>query len=159
MDSESYYTFNEYMKNNDNELTASMEDYMEMIYRLSMHKGYTRINELADALNVHPPSVTRMVQRLGGLNLLKYERYGIITLKEDGEVLGRLLINRHNAIETFLKLMGVQDNILLKETEKIEHTLSPETVQCLESYISFMNDNPDVAERFKKYIQKNSSPS
>ncbi|WP_313343284.1 transcriptional regulator MntR [Sedimentibacter sp.] len=151
MNSKNYYTFSEYMKNNDNELTASMEDYLEMIYRLSSDKGFTRINELADALNVHPPSVTRMVQRLGKQNLLKYERYGVIMLKEEGSVLGKLLISRHNTIETFLKLMGIHDNILLKETEKIEHTLSPETVQCFEKYISFINNNPDILERFNNY--------
>ena len=39
-----------------------MEDYLEMIYRLSKENGYTRINELSNALNVQPPSATRMVK-------------------------------------------------------------------------------------------------
>lgn len=154
MDGQSYYTFSEYMKNNDNQLTASMEDYLEMIYRLSSGKGFTRINELADALNVHPPSVTRMVQRLGRLNLLKYERYGAIILEDEGMSLGRMLMNRHNTIEQFLKLMGVRDNVLLEETEKIEHTLSPETLECFEKYIYFIRDNADILEKFEAYIAK-----
>ena len=139
------------MKNNDNELTASMEDYLEMIYRLSLDRGFTRINELSDALNVHPPSATRMVQRLGKQNLLKYEKYGVIMLKDEGKLLGELLIKRHNTIETFLRIMGIPENILLKETEKIEHTLSADTLECFQKYISFMNDNPDILEKFKNY--------
>lgn len=151
MNSKNYYTFSEYMKNNDNELTASMEDYLEMIYRLSSDRGFTRINELSDALNVHPPSATRMVQRLGKQNLLKYEKYGVIMLKEEGKLLGELLLKRHHTIETFLSLMGIPENILLKETEKIEHTLSPETSECFEKYISFINDNPDILEKYNNY--------
>jgi len=146
-----YHTFSEYMKKNENLLTASMEDYLEMIYRLSLKSGFTRINELSDALNVHPPSATRMVQRLGKQNLLKYERYGVIILKDEGKVLGELLLKRHNIIETFLKKIGVPEEILLIETEKVEHTISEDTSKCFENYISFINSNPDVEERFHKF--------
>ena len=77
-----------------------------MIYRLSLKSGFTRINELSDALNVHPPSATRMVQRLGKQDLLKYEKYGVIVLKDEGKILGEFLLKRHNIIETFLKKLG-----------------------------------------------------
>lgn len=58
---EEFYTFREYM---DKNLTASMEDYIEMIYRLSKDSGYTRIQELAKSLNVQPPSATKMIQKI-----------------------------------------------------------------------------------------------
>lgn len=146
-----YYTFSEYMKKNENLLTASMEDYLEMIYRLSIETGFTRINELSNALNVHPPSATRMVQRLGKQNLLKYERYGVIILKEEGKTLGELLLKKHNTIEKFLKAMGVPENILLIETEKIEHTISEDTAKCFENFILFINNNPNVEEKFNEF--------
>lgn len=143
-----FYTFGEYMKNNENLLTASMEDYLEMIYRLSATSGFTRVNELASALNVHPPSATRMVQRLGKNNLLKYEKYGVIILKEEGKILGELLLQRHDTVKVFLKLLGVPENILLTETEKIEHTISADTLKCFENFISFMNNNPGIEEKY-----------
>lgn len=151
-----YYTFSEYMKKSENSLTASMEDYLEMIYRLSLESGFTRINELSDALNVHPPSATRMVQRLGKQNLLKYEKYGVIILKDEGKILGELLLKRHNIIELFLKKLGVPEKILLKETEKIEHTISEDTAECFEDFISFISSNPDIEDRFHKF--KNTLP-
>ena len=80
MDNNSFYTFNEYMKNEEDSLTASMQDYLEMIYRLSLNTGFTRVHELSDALNVQPPSTTKMVQKLAQLKLLKYEKYGVYTL-------------------------------------------------------------------------------
>lgn len=141
------------MKKNESPLTASMEDYLEMIYRLCKKTGFTRINELSEALNVHPPSATRMVQRLGKENLLKYEKYGVIVLKEEGRVLGELLLKRHNTIETFLKTLGIPENILLVETEKIEHTISEDTAKCFEKFILFINNNPEFIEKYNNFIQ------
>ena len=128
-----------------------MEDYLEMIYRLSKDTGFTRINELSEALNVHPPSATRMVQKLGMLNLLKYERYGVILLRPEGKMLGELLLNRHNTIESFFRLFGIDEKNILAETEKVEHTLSAETVKCFERFISFVKENPDVLKRMNEY--------
>lgn len=147
----SFRTFSEYMKNEENQLSASMEDYLEMIYRLSKDTGFTRINELSEALNVHPPSATRMVQKLGMLNLLKYERYGVILLRPEGKMLGELLLNRHNTIESFFRLFGIDEKNILAETEKVEHTLSAETVKCFERFISFVKENPDVLKRMNEY--------
>ena len=104
-----FHTFNEYMKKEDNFLTASMEDYLEMIYRLSLNTGFTRIHELSNALNVQPPSATKMVQKLAEIKLLKYEKYGILVLEENGKMLGEALLNRHNIIEKFLRILDISE--------------------------------------------------
>lgn len=151
MKNNNFRTFQGYMKLEDNLLSASMEDYLEMIYRLSKDTGFTRINELSEALSVHPPSATRMVQKLGLMNLLNYERYGVILLRPEGKKLGELLLQRHNTIEAFFRLIGVTAEALLSETEKVEHTLSDETVKCFERFTSFAVENPDVLNRLKEY--------
>lgn len=150
MKGEDFFTFSEYMKKEDNSLTASMEDYLEMIYRLSMDTGFTRMHELSDALNVQPPSATKMVQKLSELNLINYEKYGVITLKPEGKRLGDMLLKRHNTVEKFLKILGVNDNIL-EETEKIEHTLSDETLKCFTDFVNFIINNPDIDIRYQSY--------
>lgn len=151
MDNKDFYTFSEYMKKEQHDLTASMEDYLEMIYRLSQETGFTRINELSNALNVQPPSATKMVQRLAKLKLLKYERYGVIMLEKSGVSMGEALLKRHNTIEGFLRLMGISEKDVLEETEKIEHTLSPYTVKCFEDYLNFCREHPDTADMFAEY--------
>lgn len=150
---EDFYTFNEYIKKDLGILTPSMEDYVEMIYRLSMNREYTRINELAYALNVQPPSVTRMVKKLSDIGFVNYERYGIITLTEKGKLKGNILLMRHNIIEKFLRSIGVREGIL-EETEKIEHIISKETLSCITNYLSFLNDNPDIKKKFEDYREK-----
>lgn len=149
MNKNDFYTFNEYMRKEDKSLTASMEDYLEMIYRLTKNNGFTRIHELSNALNVQPPSATKMVQKLAELKLLKYERYGILMLEEEGKELGEALLNRHNIIENFLRILGIPDSEILDETEKIEHTISKQTTKCFQDFVEFIKKNPQVADEFK----------
>ena len=61
---EEFYTFNNYLKNDSGLITASMEDYIEMIYRLSKNKGFTRVGDLSKALNVKPASITKMIKNM-----------------------------------------------------------------------------------------------
>ncbi|WP_297424962.1 transcriptional regulator MntR [Clostridium sp.] len=146
-----FYTFNEYMKKENSKLTASMEDYLEMIYRLSLKKGYLRINELSNALNVQPPSATKMVQKLSESKLVKYEKYGIIILEESGKKLGEALLSRHHIIENFLRILDIPDSEILDETEKMEHTISNETTRCFQDFVDFVKMNPNIVTEFKAY--------
>ena len=47
-----FFTFSEYLRKDQEQLSPSAQDYMEMIYRLSQNLGFTRVNDLAQALNV-----------------------------------------------------------------------------------------------------------
>lgn len=156
MNGKDFHTFSGYMKNEGNSLSASMEDYLEMIYRLSKENGFTRINELSEALHVHPPSATRMVQKLGMMNLLHYERYGVILLRAEGKRLGQMLLEKHNTVESFFRILGVDEDKILSETEKVEHTLSNETMRCFEKYIAFIMENPDIPLRYEEFSGKTS---
>lgn len=152
-----FFTFREYMRKNKSILSPSAEDYMEMIYRLSNKTGFIRVNDLATALNVQPPSVTRMIKKLASLNLIKYEKYGVIIPKNDGRKLGEYLLKRHNIIEEFLKLLNV-NNDLLEETEKIEHTISSNVLYEINDLVHFFHNYPDLITKLNEYrnIKNNS---
>ncbi|KNZ69959.1 DtxR family iron (metal) dependent repressor [Thermincola ferriacetica] len=152
MDNE-FYTFREYMKQADSQLTASMEDYLEMICRLSRDKGYTRVNALATALNVQPPSATKMVQKLADIGLINYEKYGIITPTKQGQQIGNTLLERHKTIENFLRLLGLKKGVL-EETEKIEHTVSSQTLEHLATFVNFLKTRPEIIENYNTFQKR-----
>lgn len=151
---ENFYTFTEYMKKDEKGLTASMEDYLEMIYRLSIKTGYTRINDIAQALNVQPSSVTKMIQKFGEMDLLNYEKYGVITLSCEGKLRGEALLKRHEGIQKFLRFIGVEENKALEETEKIEHVISIETLKAMFDFQEFIESNTNFVDEYKKYIKE-----
>lgn len=131
-------------------LSHSMEDYLEMIYRSSSGGGYVRINTLAELLNVQAPSATKMVQKLGKLGLLNYEKYGVIRLTPEGEKVGKFLLERHRTIEEFLKNIGVEEKLLVN-VELIEHNVTSEALQKIEILNDFFKDYPEILEKFKEY--------
>ena len=137
-----FYTFREYMNRMDEKLSASTQDYLEMICRLSQDKGYTRVSELSSALNVQPPAATRMVQKLAEMKLIKYEKYGVLVLNETGREMGNYLLQRHGIIDKFLKILGVSDSQRLESTEKMEHTIGKETLQCISLFIEYVEETP-----------------
>lgn len=150
MQEHEFFTFREYMRKDQELLSASAEDYMEMIYRLSAENGFTRVNDLAAALNVQPPSVTKMIQKLADLHLLKYEKYGVVMLEPKGAVIGKALLERHNLIENFLNILEIKEG-LLESTEKMEHTMSHEILAGIHDLIGFFNDNPEIFQDFRRY--------
>jgi Mn-dependent DtxR family transcriptional regulator len=138
------------LSQNKNLLTSGMEDYLEMIYRNSLIDGYVRINTISELLNVTAPSATKMVQKLTKLGLLDYKKYGIIFLTENGCEIGKFLLERHNIIETFLRNLGVNENILI-ETELIEHNVSATTLSRITLFNNFLAQNPETAHKFSEF--------
>lgn len=134
-------------------LSSSMEDYLEMIYRLASNKGYTRISDLSIALNVQPSSASKMVQKLADLAYLHYQKYSLIELSDSGKLLGEYLLYRHKIIENFLQMLGVTEG-LLEETEKIEHSLSKETVNKISCLLNFWDEHPNIQEKYRKFHQE-----
>ena len=113
------------------EITSAMEDYLEMIFRLSEEHGPVRIKTLAERLSVLPSSASKMAAVLREHGLVDFERYGNVLLTGEGKVLGAYLIERHRAVHGLLCLINGSDNEL-EETEKIEHYLSVRTVKNIE---------------------------
>ncbi|MGL5330638.1 MAG: metal-dependent transcriptional regulator, partial [Peptostreptococcaceae bacterium] len=85
-----YYTFNEYMKKN--KLTPNEEDYMEIIYRISIEKENITVSDVSKYLNITPASVSKMIKKLSEKELLIYERYGYIKLNDLGSAIGKKLL-------------------------------------------------------------------
>jgi len=131
-------------------LTSSMEDYLEMIYRTCIKKGYARINQLAEKLNVRPSSTTKVIQKLRELGLVDYHKYGIIQLTEEGKAIGDFLLQRHEIIEEFLENLGIEET-RLKDTEMIEHDVSLNTLQSIYVLNRFLSENPDVRKQYELF--------
>lgn len=151
MKNNNFYTFRGYNIKNIKDLSASMEDYIEMIYRLSCEKDVVRVNDLSESLNVQPPSTTKMIKKLSKLEFVDYERYGHVHLTDKGLEMGKYLLYRHKIINDFLELIGVEDN-LLEQTEKIEHAVNESTVDKIRQIIIFLNNNFEI---YEEHIKKN----
>ncbi len=122
-----FYTLKGYKLKERNDITESMEDYIEMIYRKVKNKSDITVKEIAIFLNVKASSVSKMANRLKELNLIEFEKYGKIKLNKNGINLGKYLLWRHNILKKFFKLIN-KKNYNLEQVEKIEHFVDYVTV-------------------------------
>ncbi|WIV18067.1 transcriptional regulator MntR [Paenibacillus polygoni] len=117
--------------------TPSMEDYLERIYKLIDEKGYARVSDIAEGLEVHPSSVTKMIQKLDKDEYLIYEKYRGLILTPKGKKIGKRLMDRHELLEEFLTIIGVQDENIYRDVEGIEHHLSWDSITCIETLVEY----------------------
>lgn len=130
--------------------TPSMEDYLERIYLLIDEKGYARVSDIAEYLEVHPSSVTKMVQKLDQGKYLVYEKYRGLVLTPKGKKIGKRLVDRHELLEEFLRIIGVREELIYKDVEGIEHHLSWNTITCLEYLVDYFQEDPKRVEDLNK---------
>ena len=123
------------VEDDDKNRTDRMEDYLEVIYELIQQKGYATLGDVAECLNVRPPSVTTMMRRLDQSGLLKYEKYRGIRLTQEGTLIAENIRLRHSLLVEFLKMIGVNEGTANKDAEGIEHHLHPETLEKLEEFV------------------------
>ncbi|WP_314585238.1 transcriptional regulator MntR [Paenibacillus terrigena] len=123
--------------------TPSMEDYLERIYKLIDEKGYARVSDIAEGLEVHPSSVTKMIQKLDKDNYLIYEKYRGLILTNKGKKMGKRLVERHHLLEDFLTIIGVQHENIYTDVEGIEHHLSWDSITCIETLVEYFKRDPE----------------
>ncbi|SDB83235.1 transcriptional regulator MntR [Shouchella lonarensis] len=123
--------------------TPSMEDYLERIYVLIDEKGYARVSDIAEALAVHPSSVTKMVQKLDKSKYLVYERYRGLVLTAKGNKIGKRLVYRHELLETFLTMIGVDEAHIYRDVEGIEHHLSWDAIDRIGDVVQYFQEDEE----------------
>lgn len=134
--------------------TPSMEDYIEIIYNLIESKGYARVSAIAEALDVHPSSVTKMVQKLDKDQYLDYEKYRGFVLTSKGKKIGERLVFRHELLEEFLEIIGVNDENIYEDVEGIEHHLSWNSIDRIGDLVNYFKEDDSRVKDLKKVIKE-----
>jgi Mn-dependent DtxR family transcriptional regulator len=130
--------------------TPSMEDHIEQIYLLIDNKGYARVSDIAEALSVLPSSVTKMVQKLDKDGYLVYEKYRGLTLTPKGQKLGKRLVQRHELLEQFLRLIGVDEERIYDDVEGIEHHLSWNSIDRIADLVQLLEEQPELTRKLEE---------
>lgn len=124
------------------ELSSSIEDYLEAIGSLEKEHRVARVKDIAERLDVQMPSVTGALKVLKVKGLVNYERNSYITLTDEGLKIANSISLKHKRLATFLR------EVLLLSPEKaqdeacqIEHAVSDETVTRLMHLMEFYEKN------------------
>ena len=131
--------------------TTSEEDYLEVIAELVELKGYATTLDISRFMNVSPPSVTKMLQKLDENGYLEYEKYHGINLTKKGNLIAHTIRQKHGILLDFFEILGVSLDIANQDIEGIEHHLNPKTIRQLRKFITFLKSNPKIIDEFCQF--------
>ncbi|MBA7656430.1 HTH-type transcriptional regulator MntR [subsurface metagenome] len=141
-----------------NNLSASLEDYLEAILNIAGETNVARSKDIAKLLGVSKSSVTGALRVLKEKKLANYKPYDSVTLTKAGRTAATEIVQKHNILKSFFaNVLGVEIDIAQHTACKAEHTLGPEVIARLLSFIEFVTKNSekgyDLADRFKKFYK------
>jgi Mn-dependent DtxR family transcriptional regulator len=131
--------------------SSAVEDYLERILELINSKGYARVVDIASRLKISQASVTNMVQRLDAEGLLKYEKYRGLVLTSAGARLAGKIARRHRLLTDFLKLLGVDEQVIRHDVEGMEHHISTPTLRAIERLTAQLRRRPAMLSRLETF--------
>ena len=120
-------------------LKESGEMYLESIYVLCKTKSSVRSVDVAEYMSYSKPSVSRGVGILKKQGLIVVDKYGFITLTEEGTALAQNIFDRHTVLTKMLMSIGVSEETAAEDACRMEHVISTETFSAMKKFLENNN--------------------
>lgn len=142
----------------EEKLSRSQEDYLEEICNQVIKRGYAKVTDIAEALNVKKASVTGALNVLAARKLINYEPYSKITLTNEGEVFAKNIIEKHENLRDFLEnILGLSSVEASENACRMEHVVSDEFFANFVKFSNFIRDyikkNPDFLKSYRNMLK------
>jgi DtxR family Mn-dependent transcriptional regulator len=111
---------------NSRDLTTVAQDYLKTIWTAqewSHEKVSTKL--LAERIGVSASTASESIRKLADQGLVDHEKYGAVTLTDEGRRAALQMVRRHRLMETFLvNELGYSWDEVHDEAEVLEHAVS-----------------------------------
>ena len=136
-------------------LTNSQEEYLKTIYILEKSNQKIRVTDIAKKLKITKPSVSKAINVLKDLKLINYKTYGEISITKEGEENAKEIIKKHDILKMFLTdILEIDQEKAEEEAKQMKYSMSEETAQKLDLYISKILDLGDLDCGYDKTSEK-----
>ena len=139
-------------------LSSSLEDYLEIIFHLEQVNRVARAKDIADHMNVQRASVTGALRALAGRGMINYSPYSYITLTTAGRRVAEEVIRRHDILKDFfVTALQLEPGQAEANACRIEHAIDPGAIDRLVHFLEFIKNCPragdDWLAAFAHYCQ------
>lgn len=118
-------------------LTASLEDYLEIICNYVDSNKYIRAIDISKELKVSRASVTEALKKLASKGYINYGRYDSISLTEKGVSVAKEVVSKHLILQKFFeKTLGLSEAEASENACKIEHVITKNAFNKISEYIN-----------------------
>ncbi len=120
-------------------LSASLEDYLQVIFHLEESNRVARAKDIADQMSVQRASVTGALKALAGRGLINYSPYRLITLTAEGRRIGQDIVRRRDTLrEFFTYTLQLDPQQAEANACRIEHAIDAMAVDRLVHFLEFL---------------------
>lgn len=141
----------------EQEVSSTLEDYLEAILTLSTRNGSARVGDIATEVSVHKSTVTAALKTLTDKGLVDYAPYEAARLTTTGRRIAERVTRDHAAIRAFLKdVLLVDDKAAEENACRMEHVMDADVLERLAAFAQALRDCPHSTEQcFRKYLREN----
>ena len=148
------------MANNPRSLSASLENYLEVIYLLIEENRVARSKDIAKKLEINRSSVTGGLQSLRGRGLINYEPYEFITLTKEGREIAANVVHRHNTLkEFFVDVLSIDEDEADETACRMEHGISKNIINRLMDFAHYFKTCPNAGVQWHEHIGYKCNPA
>lgn len=118
-------------------LTASLEDYLEVIYNHDDLINNIRPIDISKKLNVSRASVSEALKKLATKGYISYGRYDNIVLTDNGIKMAQKISSKHRVLQLFFEnILGLSSEEASINACRIEHVISENAYIKISEYIA-----------------------
>ncbi len=133
-------------------LSERAERYLVTTFEIVEEKGYVRVGNIAEAMDVTPASVVGMMEKLHGIGLVDYRKRDGVILTQEGEEKGKAIKYGGYAIKSFLEILGIPDAAESDVCAMKE--LNPATINGIGKLVGFVSADDKLCRGFEKYCER-----
>lgn len=133
--------------NYEKSLSESIEEYLEIIYKLHKREDKITTKLISEELGVSPSSVTGMLKKLDKMGYVDYTPYRGVRLTAAGLRVSEKITRKHRLLEKFLcDILKIKKEKVHEEACEMEHSLSDDAERALCHVLEHPDKCPDDHE-------------
>ena len=120
-------------------LSATLEDYLEVIFRFQQEKQFARVSDISSALGKAKSAVTAALHSLSKKRLVNYQPYEPVTLSAKGREKAEQIVLRHRIIADFLEnVLAIPKKQTQSAACKMEHSVDAKVLGRFVCFLAFV---------------------
>jgi DtxR family Mn-dependent transcriptional regulator len=143
------------------ELSSTLEDYLEAIFRIENRKRAARVRDISSHLGVAKSTVSAALKNLAEKELIDYEPYEIAVLTEKGREKALRIVMSHQVLRYFLEdVLAVEEERAEDTACRMEHAVDREVIERFVCFLAFINNTGQTSKKwideFRRFIKEGS---
>lgn len=143
----------------EKELSSTLEDYLEAIFRIEKKKRTARVRDIAQAVGVSKSTVSAALKSLANKKLVEYEPYELIMLTPQGRDRAATIVMNHYIISHFLQsVLALSRQTAERIACEFEHAVDQEAIERFACFLAFVRKSaakgPNLLDEFQSFLSE-----